>query len=142
MQNFHDLKAWQKAHQMALDVYSATESFPKAEMYGLTSQMRRAAVSVPSNIAEGCGRGGLPELIQFCQTAFGSATELEYQIILARDLAYMDDELHGELTSRVQEVKRMLASLLRTLRERAGREHTKGFIAYRRRPESTETLSH
>ncbi len=76
MQDFHQLKVWHKSHAVALAVYTATSSFPKEELYGLTSQMRRAAVSVPSNIAEGCGRDSQPQFAHFLQIAFGSASEL------------------------------------------------------------------
>jgi len=132
MQDFRDLKVWQKAHELVLAVYRATEAFPKTEIYGLTSQMRRAAVSIASNICEGCGRGGLQELIQFCQMAFGSTAELEYQLLLARDLTYLDETHYSELQAATLEEKRMLASFLKTLRERTGQQRTPGFKAYER----------
>jgi len=147
MQEFRDLKVWQKSHEVALAVYRATEAFPRVESYGLTSQMRRAAVSIPSNICEGCGRGSLLELIQFCQTSFGSATELEYQLLLARDLTYLNEATYRELSAAILEVKRMLGALLTTLRERAGRARTRGLKAYQRNDrqtsdEKTDTLTH
>ena len=86
MKDFRNLKVWEKAHQLALALYPITASFPRQEAYGLASQIRRAASSIPSNIAEGCGREGDPELARFCIIARGSATELEYQLLLARDL--------------------------------------------------------
>ena len=89
MQNFRDLKVWTKAHQLALDVYRATKSFPREELYGLTSQIRRSAVSVPSNIAEGCCRSQ-GDFGRFIQIAAGSASELEYQLLLAKDLELLE----------------------------------------------------
>jgi four helix bundle protein len=90
--------------------------YPKTEVFALTSQVRRAAVSVPSNIAEGCGRGSDAELARFLQIAMGSASELEYQLLLSRDLNYLPDEPYHSLTCRVAEVKRMLAAFLNRLR--------------------------
>ncbi len=90
MQDFHTLKVWEKAHQLTLDVYHATVAFPKEEIYGLTSQIRRASSSIAANIAEGCGRGSNAEFRQFLQVAMGSACELEYHLLLARDLHYLD----------------------------------------------------
>ena len=132
MQDFRELKVWQKAHDLTLDVYRLTQAFPRQEVYGLTSQMRRAAVSIGSNICEGCGRGTLPEFIQFCQNAFGSASELEYQLLLARDLQYLDGTAYKALAEATVEVKRMLAAFLTTLRDRAGKPRTKGYVAYRK----------
>ena len=86
MKDFRKLKVWEKAHHLTLALYPVTASFPRDEVYGLASQIRRAASSIPSNIAEGCGREGDPELARFCIIARGSATELEYQLLLARDL--------------------------------------------------------
>jgi four helix bundle protein len=77
MVDFRDLKVWKRSHELALQIYRATESFPKTEVFGLTNQMRRAAVSIPSNLAEGCGRMTQAELAQFSQVAMGSASELE-----------------------------------------------------------------
>ena len=84
MQDFRQLKVWRKAHSLALAIYKGTVRFPRTELYGLTSQIRRACVSIPANIAEGCGRGGDPELGRFLQIAMGSASELEYHLLLAR----------------------------------------------------------
>jgi four helix bundle protein len=116
MKNFHDLLVWQKAHRVTLDTYAATRDFPREEQYGLTSQMRRAAVSVPANLAEGCGRGGEVEFARFCQIAMGSACELEYHLLLARDLTFMAEQVYQPLVSQVVEVKRMLTSLLQKLK--------------------------
>ena len=86
MKDFRQLKVWQKAHQLTLDVYRLTASFPSDEIYGLTTQMRRAGSSIPANLAEGCGRNGDAELSRFCHIAMGSASELEYHLLLARHL--------------------------------------------------------
>ena len=116
MQDFRKLKVWEKSHQLALRVYTATASLPKSEVYGLTSQMRRAGASIPSNIAEGCGRDGNAELARFLHYAMGSASELEYHVILARDLKMLECKESTDLEDQVTEVKRMLASLIRRLR--------------------------
>ncbi|HLA79040.1 MAG TPA: four helix bundle protein [Vicinamibacteria bacterium] len=116
MKNFRDLKAGAKAHDLALRVYRATDLFPARERYGLADQMRRAGVSVSCNIAEGCGRSGDAEFRRFLDIAMGSASELECQVLLARDLGYLDQQLSHELEADVVEVKRMLASLIRRLR--------------------------
>jgi four helix bundle protein len=101
---------WQKAHQLALHVYSATSPFPHQELYGLTSQLRRAAVSVPANIAEGCGRTSDRDFARFLQIAAGSASELEYHLLLARDLQLLPNPTYACLHNEVNEVKRMLNS--------------------------------
>ena len=115
MKGFRDLKVWEKAHQLTLHVYKTTASFSKEEMYGLTSQIRRAAASMPANIAEGCGRSGDAELGRFLQIAMGSASELEYHLLLARDLLLVVEEDYGQLNLEVTEVKRMLASFIQKL---------------------------
>ncbi|MBM3130401.1 MAG: four helix bundle protein [Chloroflexi bacterium] len=116
MKDFRKLQVWEKAHRLTLDVYRATQSFPKVEVYGLTSQMRRAASSIPANIAEGCGRSGDAELARFSQIAMGSASELEYHLLLARDLEYLDQPNYERLANQVVEVKRMLTSFIQTLK--------------------------
>ena len=116
MRDFHRLKVWGKAHAVTLEVYQATRGFPKEEMYGLTSQMRRAAASVCANVAEGCGRRGALEFARFLDIAQGSASELEYHLLLSVDLKLLDPETHTRLNSEVVQVKRMIAGLLRTLR--------------------------
>jgi len=113
MKNFRDLKVWEKAHQLA--VYRASESFPKREALGLTSQVRRSAMSIPANIAEGCGRRGDAELGRFMQIAMGSASELEYYVLLGRELGHLPEGVATELDAQVTEVKRMLASFLQKL---------------------------
>lgn len=112
MKDFRDLKVWEKSHHLALDVYDLTATFPSAERYGLTSQMRRAASFVPANIAEGCGRSGNGELSRFLYIAMGSACELEYHELLAKDLKLINATDYQKVESRTIEVKRMLAALI------------------------------
>jgi four helix bundle protein len=112
MQDFRQLKVWMKSHSLVLSVYKATSSFPKSEVFGLTNQIRRASVSIPSNIAEGCGRGSDQDFARFLQMAMGSASEVEYQLLLARDLAYLTDAEYSLRAQDVIEVKRMLAALI------------------------------
>lgn len=98
---------------MALDVYRATQRFPSDERFGLTSQMRRASISVSANIAEGCGRSGERDLARFLRIATGSASELECELLLSRDLHLLDEQIAADLLSRTEEIKRMLTSLIR-----------------------------
>jgi four helix bundle protein len=116
MQDFRNLKVWEKAHQLTLRVYDATARYPDVERYGLTGQTRRAGASIPANIAEGCGRTGDAELVRFLRIAMGSASELEYHLLLARDLSFLDGDTYESLIADVVEVKRMLAALTVKLR--------------------------
>lgn len=116
MKDFRQLKVWEKSHQLALAVYKETKKFPKEELYGLTSQIRRASMSIPTNIAEGCGRNTDKDFARFIQISMGSASETEYQLILARDLEFLPIDTYEKLHNDVEEIKRMLASLLKTLR--------------------------
>jgi len=116
MQDFKKLKVWEKGHQLTLAAYKITATFPKAELYGLTSQIRRSAASIPANISEGCGRSGSAELARFLQIAMGSASELEYHLLLAHDLEYVSTSEYESLAGMVVEVKRMLTSLIKKLR--------------------------
>ena len=122
MKDFRKLQVWEKAHQLALALYHVTASFPRDETYGLASQMRRAAASIPSNIAEGCGRDGDAELSRFCTIARGSASELEYQILLARDLKLIQPNEFEELTQQTVEIKRMLTVLVQKLNAESARQ--------------------
>ena len=121
MRDFHSLVVWQKAHVLTLNVYRLTKRFPDDERFGLISQLRRSAASVPANLAEGCGRGGEQEFARFVQIAMGSAAEVEYHLLLAKDLGYIADTDFDMLQNAIEEVKRMLASLLRTVREQIRR---------------------
>ena len=115
MRDFRNIEVWRKGHRLALAVYSATSRFPDREKYGLISQARRAASSIPANIAEGCGRTGDAELARFMRIASGSATELEYHLLLARDLGFIASEHHEELDRAVNEVKKMLRGFIKRL---------------------------
>lgn len=115
MRDFRELKVWEKAHHLAVAVYRVTAAFPDREAYGVTAQIRRTAVSIPSNIAEGCGRRGDAELAHFLSIAMGSASELEYQVLLATELGFLAATASNELGSQVVEVKRMLAAFLQKL---------------------------
>lgn len=125
MKDFKELKVWQKAYALSLAVYEKSRSFPKEEVYGLTSQLRRAAISVGANIAEGCGRRSDGEFIRFLQIARGSIAEMEHHLLLARDLRFLTSEAHQDLEKKVIEVQRMLTSLVTSIEEaprrRAGR---------------------
>lgn len=117
MKDFHKLKVWEKAHNLTLKVYLTTHEFPKEEIYGLTSQMHRSSASIPTNIAEGCGRSSKAETIHFFNIATGSSSELEYQLILAHDLHYLDDKSFMELSGELIVVRRMLYSYIQRLKE-------------------------
>ena len=113
MKSFRDLVVWQKAHTLTLNSYKTTQSFPRQELYGLTSQIRRCSASISANIAEGCGKRSNGEFGRFLAIAAGSASELEYHFLLARDLEFLTEMDYRSLEQAVIEVKRMLASLLR-----------------------------
>ncbi len=116
MRDFKTLNLWQRAYGLTLKVYTATATFPKAEIYGITSQMRRASVSIASNIAEGCGRGSDLEMAHFISIATGSASELQCQLLLAGDLDFLDGPMCKELETHVIEVKKMASSLRNKLK--------------------------
>lgn len=117
MQNFKELKVWEKAHQFTLKVYEVTRSFPKDEVYGLTSQLKRAAFSVPSNIAEGCGKHSKNEFAHYLNIALGSANEAGYFILLAKDLTYLAADKAELFSTQINEIKAMLIGLIRKIRE-------------------------
>ena len=118
LKNYRELKVWQKAYKLCVDIYKITKSFPKEERYGLTSQIRRAAVSVPSNIAEGYGRKTTPEYIQSLYIAYGSHCELETQIMLSKDLGYIKPDDFRTLQQDIEEVERMLKALIKSLQNK------------------------
>lgn len=117
MRDFRKLNVWQESHKLTLEIYEISKSFPKEELFVLTSQMRRAASSVPTNIAEGCGRGSQKDYAHFLQIAIGSAFEIDYQILLAKDLKYIDENLYLKLNDKVDKIKRQLALLIKKVRE-------------------------
>ncbi len=116
MKYFRSVDVWKKSHELVLAVYKVSAGFPSNELYGLTSQARRAASSIPANIAEGCGRGSDRDFARFLQIAIGSASELEYHLILARDLGFLDAVQHNALELATTEVKRMLTGFIKKLK--------------------------
>ncbi len=115
MEDFKNLKVWDKAHQLTLAIYQSTRKFPREEIYGLTSQIRRASASIGANIAEGCGRRSDPEMKRFVQIARGSANELEYHLLLAKDLGLLAVDEFSDLEAKTLEIQRMLAALTQRL---------------------------
>ena len=118
MSDYKSLKVWEKAYQLTLNIYQVTSNFPKEELYGLTSQIKRAAASVPANIAEGSGRGSNAELIRFLRIALGSAYELEYHLLLASDLTFIGEVDYQHVNDQIIEVKKMLTGLIQYLETR------------------------
>ena len=112
MQDYRKLDVWEQSHALTLSVYRHTKRFPKEERYGLVSQMRRASASVPSNIAEGCGRHSKGQLDHFLEIAAGSASELDYQLLLARDLQYVSSDDYRRLSGSLSSIRRMLTALM------------------------------
>lgn len=115
MRDFRGLKVWERAHRIVIDVYKLTTDFPAHEQYGLVSQLRRAAVSIPANIAEGCGRNSQKELHRFLEMALGSANELEYLFHLSKELGYTEKKAIDSMTNQIVEIKRMLTGLNKRL---------------------------
>jgi len=116
MRDFRQIKVWEKSHFLTLEIYKATAKFPRDELYGITSQLRRASASIPANIAEGFGRGGNVELARFLQIGMGSAYEVEYHALLAKDLGLLDPDSYLRLEVLIIVVKRMLVALLLKVR--------------------------
>ena len=112
MQNYKELKVWQKSHAFILKVYEIIKSFPKDELYSLTNQLRRAASSVPTNIAEGCGKNSNNELAHFLNISLGSSNETEYFLILSKDLKYLSENIFIGFKDNINEIKAMLISLI------------------------------
>ena len=117
MKDFRTLKVWEKSHQFTLKIYSLSRNFPKDELFGLISQIRRASSSIAINIAEGCGRGSDADFARFLQISMGSASETEYLIMLCADLEYIPNDSKETLLLEVQELKMMLVSLIKTIRK-------------------------
>ena len=124
MQDFQKLLVWQKAHVFALSVYRFTKRFRADERFGLISQIRRSASSIPANLAEACGRGGQRDFGRFVQIALGSASETEYHVLLSQDLGYLPKPESEVALNAIREVKRMLASLLKSARGNVKNRHT------------------
>jgi four helix bundle protein len=119
MQDFRKLRVWRDAHCFVLKIYAATKPFPTTERFGLTAQLRRSAASIATNLAEGCGRSTTGSLDAFVQIASGSACETDYQLLLARDLRYLDNDSFVELSRDVAQIQRMLAGLHLTLAKKS-----------------------
>ena len=118
MFDFHNIAFWQRSHNLTLEIYKITQKqFPKEEMYGLTSQIRRAAASIPTNIAEGCGRKSQTELVQFLNIASGSASEVEYELLLAKDINYITIEQYNLMTKEIREIRSMLKANMNQTRK-------------------------
>ena len=115
MRNFQELAIWQRSHLLTLKIYSVTKNFPKDEMFGIISQMRRSSSSIPTNIAEGCGRNSNPEMKRFSVIATGSASELEYQLILSKDLQYLPEAIYKELQNELIEIRKMIHSFIKNI---------------------------
>ncbi len=111
MRNFKDLLVWERAHALTLELYQATRAFPKEELYGITSQIRRAAASIGANLAEGCGRRTDGDFGRFLLIAMGSASELSYHLLLTRDLKLLKETDYVRVDSQLAEVRKMLTSL-------------------------------
>lgn len=116
MKDYKKLRTWQKAHQLALLIYQETKSFPDEEKYGITNQMRRAAVSVPTNIAEGCGKFTQLDLVRYLQIALGSAQELEYLNLLSTELKMQKKDIGLQIDRNANELKAMLITLIKKIR--------------------------
>jgi four helix bundle protein len=118
LKNYKELNVWQKSYKLCLDVYRITAGFPKEEKFGLTSQVRRSAVSVPSNIAEGYGRKTTADYVRYLYIAYGSNCELETQMMLSRDLEYIGNTAIKEYIDEINEVERMLKALIKSLEDK------------------------
>jgi four helix bundle protein len=117
MQNFKDLLIWQEAHQLTLKIYESSKNFPKEEMFGVTSQLRRAAVSIPCNIAEGCGRYTAKDFANFLQIALGSTNETDYLTLLAKDLHYLSEIQYTDVQEHLNKVRAMNINLIDKVRK-------------------------
>ncbi|HKD79242.1 MAG TPA: four helix bundle protein [Candidatus Angelobacter sp.] len=117
MRNYRDLQVWTKAHYLTLELYRISQLFPREEMYGITNQLRRAAVSIGANLAEGCGRRSSSELARFVRIAMGSASELDYHLLLSRDLGFMAANEFTLASSALTEIRKMLTSFLNSVEE-------------------------
>lgn len=117
MRNYRDLQVWTKAHNLTLELYRLSRQFPREELYGITNQLRRAAVSIGANLAEGCGRRTSSELARFVRIALGSASELDYHLLLCCDLGFMATDEFTRTSSALTEVRKMLTSFLNSVEE-------------------------
>jgi len=118
LNSIEKLDVYKRTHLLTLDLYKLTKNFPKSEKYGLINQIRRAAVSINSNLIEGAHRNGVKEYIQFAGIARGSSGELKYQLLLAKDLKYIKKEKYKELKKEINDISKMIAGLIRSLRKK------------------------
>jgi four helix bundle protein len=125
MSDYKKLKVWEDAHKFTIDIYNITKKFSNNEQYGLTSQIRRSASSIPTNIVEGCGQLDNGNLIRFLGIAKGSAFEVEYQLLLAKDLCYLNSEEYNSLNIKIQAIISMLTNLIKSLRSKNYKPKTK-----------------
>lgn len=116
MKDFRSLKVWEKSHALTLTIYQATEQFPKQELFSLTNQIQRAAVSIPANIAEGCGKDSDAESKRYFSIAMGSSSELEYLLLLAKDLSYLQENLYQSIQNELVETRKMLNAFIQKLK--------------------------
>lgn len=117
MQDFKKIKVWEKSHQLALEIYRLTSSFPNSEMYGIVQQMRRAVYSIPANIAEGSCRKSDKDFSRYLHISLGSANELEYFVLLSKDLNYIDESKYQIFNDQINEIKKMLSSFIKKLQK-------------------------
>ena len=117
MRNFQDLAIWKRSHALAIEIYKLTKTFPKDEVFGQVSQIRRAIVSIPTNIAEGCGRRTKTEFAQFLNIASGSASEVEYELLLAKDTGYISEQQYQHLNNEIREIRSMISTYMTRLHE-------------------------
>jgi len=115
MKDFRDLRVWDKSHRLTLRIYSVSANFPKYELYGLISQIRRCSASIGANVAEACGKRGNKAFQRYLQIASGSACELDYHLLLSRDLGFLAEADYGDLSKQLTEVRKMLTSLLQKI---------------------------
>jgi four helix bundle protein len=120
MQDYHNLTMWQRSHKLTVEIYTITQKqFPREELFGQTNQIRRAVASIPTNIAEGCGRNSRAELAQFLNIAAGSASEVEYEILLAKDTGYLTTEQYESLSKEIGEIRSMIKKYMSQLRTKS-----------------------
>ena len=124
MRNYRDLQVWKTAHDLTLELYRVSQRFPREEIYGITGQLRRATVSIGANLAEGCGRRTSTELARFVRIALGSASELDYHLLLSRDLGFMSSDDFTSSTAKLTEVRKMLTSFLQSVEEQIETQST------------------
>ncbi|TZF81705.1 four helix bundle protein [Pedobacter sp. BS3] len=118
MQNYKELKVWEKSHLLVLDIYRITAKFPKEEIFGITSQIRRSAASIPANIAEGCGKNSQLDMANFLNISLGSANETDYFLLLCKDLQYISETDFFELENTINTIKAMLINLITKVRNK------------------------